>query len=420
MGHLTRDPGGAIGFRYDEGWLERPDALPVSLSLPLREEAWRGEAVTAVFDNLLPDSDDIRRRIAAQVGADGIDAYSMLASIGQDCVGALRFTFGDDHDVPDASPRGEAVDDEVIERMLRNLARAPLGLTRDSDFRISVAGAQEKIALLRHEDRWLKPFGTTPTTHILKPAIGIMPGGVDLSNSVENEYYCLKLAAAFGLPASGVSIMEFGATRALVVERFDRRWTGEGRLLRRPQEDCCQALSVPSGRKYESDGGPGMKRILELLSGSDIPARDQKNFLLAQMFFWIIGATDGHAKNFSLFLGRGGSYSMTPLYDVLTMQPSLAARQVDRRDMKLAMCAGDNRHYRIDEILPRHFVQTARAARVPLSVVSSAIGHVIQHAERAFDLVEQDLPAHFPPEIPESVRAAALPRIREFEFATGL
>jgi serine/threonine-protein kinase HipA len=415
VGHLLKEPSGAIGFRYDESWLARRNALPVSLSLPFREDAWRGEPVAAVFENLLPDSPGLRQRVAERVGAGGTDAYSLLATIGRDCVGALQFIAGDEEVEAVPVPGGEPIDDEAIERLLNNLAQAPLGLDRDDEFRISVAGAQEKTALLRLNGRWLKPHGTTPTTHIFKTQIGRLPNGIDLSDSIENEFYCLRLAEAFGLPVNRAEITTFGKTRALVIERFDRAYTKDGRLIRLPQEDCCQALSVPPSRKYQSEGGPGIAAILGLLKASDTPAEDQRTFLIAQMIFWVIGATDGHAKNFSVFLAPGGAFRMTPLYDILTAQPSLVRHQVERRQMKLAMSVGDNRHYRIDRIHPRHFVQTATEAGIPQSVVQGAIEHVAEHGTRAFDAIEAILPPGFPGEIHTSVRDAALPRLRALE-----
>lgn len=152
---------------------------------------------------------------------------------------------------------GKPVSGEDIGEMLRSLATAPLGIGDDDDFRISIAGAQEKTALLRRDGRWFKPVGMAATTHILKPQIGQLPNGVDLSNSVENEYLWLKLMNALGVPAAQAEIAEFGGRRTLIVERFDRRWAKDGRLLRIPQEDCCQALSVPPTRKYQLGGGPG-------------------------------------------------------------------------------------------------------------------------------------------------------------------
>jgi len=412
VGQLLKEPGGAIEFQYGESWLSRERAIPVSLSLPLREEPYRGAPVVAVFENLLPDSDKLRTRVAEKVGAKGTDAYSLLSEIGRDCVGALQFISEDDDSVYDTSRlEGETVSEEEIERILKNLASAPLGLDQDTDFRISVAGAQEKTALLLHEGRWLKPRGTTPTTHIFKTQIGALPNGIDLSNSIENEYYCLKLLAAFGLPVNEVEIKIFGKTKALVIERFDRRWTKEGRLLRLPQEDFCQALSVPPTRKYQNDHGPGMVQILEFLKGSDTPADDQKAFLKAQILFWLLGATDGHAKNFSIFLGPRGRFSLTPFYDVLTAQPSLDAHQIVRNRMKLAMSVGDNRHYTIDFIHGRHFIQTARRAGLPGALAEEALAEVARDAEAALKVVEGNLPLEFPETLHASVRSGMVARL---------
>jgi serine/threonine-protein kinase HipA len=239
-----------------------------------------------------------------------------------------------------------------------------------------------------------------------------LPNGIDLSNSVENEYYCLKLATSVGLPVNNVEIMTFGKTTALVVERFDRRWTKDGRLLRVPQEDCCQALSVPPSRKYQSDGGPDLKALLNLLKGSDDPAADQATIFKAQILFWLIGATDGHAKNFSIFLGPGGRYHLTPLYDVLTAQPSLDAGQIQRKQMKLAMSIGTNRHYHIDEVLGRHFVQTGEAAGLPKTLIHESIEAMARRAETALASMERELPNGFPEAIHESVKAAVIKRLR--------
>ncbi|WP_207168864.1 type II toxin-antitoxin system HipA family toxin, partial [Rhodovibrio sodomensis] len=383
VGYLTKAHGGEIAFRYDMDWLAWPHALPVSLSLPLREAPYRGAPVAAVFDNLLPDVEALRRRVAEQVGAEGTDAFSLLAAVGHDCVGALQFIADADEPGDTSRIAGQPIDEAAIERLLRGLTQTPLGLTRDDPFRISVAGAQEKTALLRYEDRWLKPHGPTPTTHILKTQIGRLPNGIDLTNSVENEFYCLRLAAACGLPVNETTIETFGATKALLIRRFDRRWTSDGRLLRVPQEDCCQALSVPPTRKYQSEGGPGLVDIMTLLRGSDTPAADQKQLLKAQILFWLLGATDGHAKNFSIFLGPGGTYRLTPLYDILTAEPSRVARQIGSKQIKLAMAVGRKNHYRVGEITGRHFRQTGEAAGLPKTLVDEAISDISQAAQTA-------------------------------------
>ncbi len=251
----------------------------------------------------------------------------------------------------------------------------------------------------------------TPTTHIFKTKIGTRPNGVDLSNSVENEFYCLKLIGAFGLPVNDAKIEIFGGTKALVIKRFDRKIAEDGRLLRLPQEDCCQALSVPPTRKYQNEGGPGMVEILKLLKGGDTPAEDQMAFLKAQILFWLMGATDGHAKNFSLFLGPGGRFRLTPFYDVLTAQPSFHSRQIERKQFTMAMSVGDSRHYRIGTILGRHFVQTAERAGLPKRMATTALEEISGQAEKALSAIENQLPQDFPESLPISVRAALLDRL---------
>ncbi|MBY6141972.1 type II toxin-antitoxin system HipA family toxin [Leisingera daeponensis] len=420
VGTLTRERNGAIGFVYHHDWLAWEHALPVSLSLPLRETPYRGEPVAAVFENLLPDSDKLRRLVAEKVGARGIDAYNMLTKIGRDCVGALQFIAGDDF-APDTTGRleGETVDAVVIENILKGLSQAPLGLTGDDAFRISVAGAQEKTALLRHDGQWIKPHGATPTTHLIKTQIGELPGGIDLSDSVENEYYCLRLTSAFGLPVNNAAIETFGGTKALVIERFDRHWTKDGRLLRLPQEDCCQALSVPPTLKYQNEGGPGMADILGLLKGSDTPLEDQATFLKAQLIFWLIGATDGHAKNFSVFLSPGGSYRMTPLYDILTAQPALNARQIERKQMKMAMSVGNSRHYRFDQIHGRHFMQTAIRAGLSKKRARDLIEDIAERAPKALETAAESMPAGFPTDVIDAISEAVRERLGGLQSAVA-
>jgi serine/threonine-protein kinase HipA len=411
VGSLAREPSGAIDFRYDPEWLNRPSNLPVSLSLPLREERYIGAPVSNLFDNLLPDNGVLRRQIAERVGAEGVDAYSLLAALGRDCVGALQFLPEDAEPQITGGIGGHLVDDEEIARILGNLARNPLGLRQDDDFRLSIAGAQEKTAFLRWQDQWLRPTGATPTTHIFKPQIGQLPNGLDLSNSVENEYLCLTLTAAFGLPTAKVDIATFGEKRVLIVERFDRLWTRDRRLIRVPQEDCCQALSVPWTQKYESEGGPGIPAILKLLQGSDTPAEDQRNFLKANIVFWLLGATDGHAKNFSLFLSPGGGYRLTPLYDVISAEPSKAAHKIRDNQMKLAMAVGDSRHYVIKRVAPRHFIESAVKGGMGRKAAIKVVDELCGEAPAALHRVMANLPAGFPANLAETVASAVQSRL---------
>jgi serine/threonine-protein kinase HipA len=412
VGRLRRESSGAIDFQYDKDWLGWENAIPVSISMPLREDRYIGDPVIAVFDNLLPDNDDIRRRIAECAHANGADAYSLLSAIGRDCVGALQF-------LPDGAAPGAAgaidarvASDQDIAATLANLARNPLGIGPDQEFRISLAGAQEKTALLYWKDKWHVPHGTTATTHILKPQIGRLPNGIDLTNSVENEHLCLELVAALGLPVARSRIVDLAGRSVLAIERFDRSWTRDGRLLRLPQEDCCQALSVPPARKYESDGGPGIRNISDFLKGSDTPEADQAIFFKAQIVFWLLAATDGHAKNFSIHLAPAGRFRLAPLYDIISTQPSLDAKQITQNQMKLAMAIGDNRHYVVHTVLGRHFMQTAKRCGLPDKTAASVIQSLGDTAAKSIDQVLSALPKDFPGKMAASIADGALRRLK--------
>ena len=298
---------------YDPDWVASPVGRPLSLSLPINFDGQpiRGEKVGFFFDNLLPDSDAIRARIRSRFHTTDAGAFELLAAIGRDCVGALQL-------LPEGEEPGRIteiavtpLDEGAVERLLRGSVSDPLGSpSEDEDeFRISIAGAQEKTALIRHKGRWCRPHGTTPTTHIFKLPLGLVGGRqLDLRTSLENEWLCAQVVAAYGLPVARCEVEQFGATRALVVERFDRVLHSSGRYwLRLPQEDFCQATGTPGSRKYEADGGPGLSDLARVLQGSE--ARDQDLEMLpgAQLVFWMLAAVDGHAKNFSLRLLPAGA-----------------------------------------------------------------------------------------------------------------
>lgn len=411
VGRLRRLGSGAIDFQYDTSWLDWDHALPVSVSLPLREDRYTGDPVIAVFDNLLPDSESIRRRVAERVKASGHDAYSLLAKVGRDCVGALQFLPEGQEPGRAGVVKGRAVGDDYIAKKIRDLSVNPLGVDEDEEFRISIAGTQEKTAFLYWKRKWHIPHGMTATTHIMKPQIGMLPSGIDLTQSVENEHLCLKLTEALGLPSAKTEIADFEGERVLVIERFDRRWTEDKRLLRLPQEDCCQALSIPPTLKYETDGGPGMADILGLLKGGDEPEADRRMFLKAQIVFWLLGATDGHAKNFSIFLSPGARFNMTPLYDVMSVQPAVDAGQLRKNRMKLALAVGDKRHYVIDTILPRHFTQTAEKNGLPAAVVEDICAELAGTAESTIDDTLASLPEDFPVALAESIAGGMRARL---------
>jgi serine/threonine-protein kinase HipA len=274
-----------------------------------------------------------------------------------------------------ATPRVERIEGEPLDEagVARALARAVTSSSSGrafddghEEFRISLAGAQDKTALLRHAGRWQRPTGATPTTHIFKLPLGLIGGQrrVDFQDSVDNEWLCLRLLGLFGLPVPLAEIARFGDLRVLVVERFDRRLAPSGRWWQRlPQEDFCQAFGMPPTAKYERDGGPGIVEIARRLSGSTTAAADVAQFLTAQILFWMLAAIDGHAKNFSLFLLPQDRFRLTPFYDVLSAWPVAGdgPNRINLHDARLAMSwRGRRRHRKIIDIRPHHLDGTAR------------------------------------------------------------
>lgn len=409
-GEYCYSPSGGVSFAYDADWLAWEFAFPISRQLPLMGGFQSGTHVNAVFENLLPDNIDLRRRIAERTEARSERPHDLLAVIGRDCIGAMQFlSRGADPGDPfriEGAPQSEA----EIAATIRDLATSPLGLRAGDTFRISLAGAQEKTAFLWHEGTWLKPTGLTPTTHIFKRRMGIVSHGIDMTDSVENEWLCLKLAAAMGLPVNEAQIESFEDQTVLVVTRFDRAPREKGGILRLPQEDFLQALGFESGQKYQEHGGPGMQDGLRLLEGSRERAADQLLFLKAQIVNWVLAAIDGHAKNYSLFLGPGG-FAMTPLYDILSAAPAMKTGAFRHKELRLAMSVGRRRHYRLDQIRPRHFEETADLAKVPPEIQRQAFTELVEIGPRAIDAVADALPDEFPDHVAGPVIAHARNRM---------
>ena len=392
-------------LHYDETWLASSLGRPLSLSLPLRPASapYQGERVRNFFENLLPDNDHIRQRLARRFST-GTDAFRLLAEIGRDCVGALQIL--PDGETPPATEavQSEPLSDAQVAEHLTGTLTAP-AFTQDGDsFRISIAGAQEKTALLWHLGNWCRPLGATPTTHIFKLPMGQMPGGIDLSTSVENEWLSHRLLQAFDIPVASAEIVQFGDMKALCVERVDRRWLADGRLLRLPQEDFAQVFGVPPDSKYESQGGPGIRPILEQLNGSRQATIDRRDFFRTQVLFWMLAAIDGHAKNFSVFIEPRGFYRLTPRYDVLSAHPVMGhgAGRLAAQKVRMAMAVdGRNRHYRWAEIRREHFEQMAQDCRLPDA--PALIDELIARTPHAIAEVADDLPANFPADLASTI-----------------
>ncbi|RQH07145.1 type II toxin-antitoxin system HipA family toxin [Paraburkholderia dinghuensis] len=407
VGTWAVTPTGDMELRYDAAWKQSAAGRPLSLSLPfgVGDRPLRGERVHNYFDNLLPDSPQIRRRIATRFSTETVEAFDLLKAIGRDCVGAVQLLGEDESPENVGAIEGTPLTDAAIERLLLETSGAVSGVGETGDeLRISLAGAQEKTALLFHDGRWCLPHGATPTTHILKLPLGLIGHRkVDFQTSVENEWLCLAVLKAYGLPVSSAQILRFGEQKVLCVERFDRAWSRTGALLRLPQEDFCQALGVPPHRKYESQGGPGMREIADILRQSQRPQEDIETFLGAQIAFWMLAAPDGHAKNFSIRLLPGGRFQLAPLYDVMSIWPveGDGGNQWSWHKATLAMAVwGRARHYRMRDVKRAHFDATAQLChygREAGPLIERFAGRTPEVIER----VASSLPAGFPERIAE-------------------
>jgi serine/threonine-protein kinase HipA len=377
MGTVERDRAGRLRFAYDDAWRRRPDAIALSLSMPLIRSEHPHAAIDAFLWGLLPDNEQTLGRWGRQFQVSARNAFGLLAHIGEDCAGAVQFI------PPDrlASIQRDAREDiawlnerDIGER-LRLLRHDPSATRRAEDHgQFSLAGAQPKTALLWRDGRWGVPSGRVPTTHILKPPTDAFDG------HTENEHLCLSLARTLGLPVAHSQVHRFDGEPAIVVERFDRT-TWQGQLLRVHQEDICQALGIVPTRKYQSDGGPGPMVIAELLrTHSSAASEDVQRFVDALAFNWLIAGTDAHAKNYSLLLGSHGRIRLAPLYDLSSALPYPELRQD-----KLTMAMKIGNTYRLRDIRRHHWEKLARELRLPVEAMLDRVvkmaGALPDHAQ---------------------------------------
>ena len=425
VGRWTVNANGDSELAYDAGWRQSKLGRPISLSLPfnMRDEPLKGAKVSNYFEGLLPDSDIIRKRVATRFKTGSLDPFDLLAAVGRDCVGALQL-------LPEgAKPEGIghvdgiAVSEDNIERHLLevvSLERHGTADDADDDFRISLAGAQEKDAFLWWDGKWMKPRGATPTTHIFKLPIGMVGGKrADFTTSVDNEWLCLRLFKEFGLPTANAEIATFGAQRVLVVERFDRTPSANGRqLYRLVQEDFCQATGTSPLLKYENDGGPGLKQMFTLLQQSQQSAADMQTLMASQILFWMLRAPDGHAKNFSIQLLAGaGRFKLTPIYDVMSGYPVIGpgTNQWAERKLKMAMALlGNNRHYLAHNIQRRHFNSTAKEVGYSANA-EPLLQDFIARTPAVIDKVRAELPAGFSEEVADKILGGLLASAQALE-----
>jgi serine/threonine-protein kinase HipA len=322
VGVLTQKPNGRISFRYNNAWLDAVEARPLSQSLPLRPDSFNERECAPFFGGLLPEEVN-REQLARNIGISPRNDFAMLQAIGGECAGAISFkSEAEQADYPET--RYLAISEAELISLLEQLPQRPL-LAGKAEIRLSLAGAQDKIALFKDAAGFALPLNTSPSTHILKPESVRFPG------LAENEAYCLRLATDIGLPACTCELCTFGPHRCLLVSRYDRSLIN-GAIERLHQEDFCQALAIPSRIKYQSEGGPGLAACFELIRKvSASPAKDLLHLFNVVIYNYIIGNHDAHAKNFSLlYSSQDEAYAvrLAPFYDLIStaIYPQLTSR----------------------------------------------------------------------------------------------
>lgn len=323
VGTLQQDKG-HLQFSYDEDYVTSPLAEPLSYRLPIRREPYADLPLSAFFSNLLPD-EGIRVRIAEILGLSPENTFALLKEIGEDCAGAIAFYTPDKTPLAPGNPSYRSLSDQEAASILEHLPERPLNIGAQ-DFRISGAGAQDKLIACLKQNKLLLPLNGTPSTHIIKPGIERFP------ESVYNEFFCMKLATQCGIPAAKCDIITINNIPYYVTQRYDRQLK-DGICLRLHQEDFCQLLGYAPTVKYEAEGGPGLLQCFELIRSMELQANDTIAFFKQVIFNFIIGNGDAHAKNFSVIYVNHKP-QLAPAYDLLstTVYPQLAPRMAMKID----------------------------------------------------------------------------------------
>jgi serine/threonine-protein kinase HipA len=377
-GRVVQDRHGRARFVYADSWRRSPSAYPLSLSMPLQAAEHGSARTEAYLWGLLPDNSAILQRWAMRFKVSARNAFALLSQVGEDCAGAVQFVRPERIDALTQGTRSavEWLTEAQVAERLRALRSDPGATRAPTDLgQFSLAGAQPKTALLFEKGRWGVPSGRTPTTHILKPPTGTFEG------FAENEHFCLQLARALGLPSAQSRVLRFGDETAVVIERYDRVRSASG-WARIHQEDLCQAMGIPPAKKYPSEGGPGARAIVELLKlHSSAPEEDTQSFLAALGLTWLLAATDGHAKNYSLLVGAGGRVRLAPLYDIASVLPY---PRFDLNRVKLAMKIADK--YRLRDIGRREWERLAGEVKAN---ADELVGTLIRMAETLPDPIAE-------------------------------
>jgi len=355
VGTLRLDEDRRFVFQYTPDWLKSENPMPISLGLPLQSEAYTDDRARPFFSNLLPES-EMRRIIAHKLGLSEQNDFALLEAVGGECAGALSL-------LPEELELGSdshyrQLDDEQLNALITELPKRPM-LAGEEGIRLSLAGAQNKLPVYFDGQYISLPMGTAPSSHILKPPI------VHYSHTVENETFCLQLAARMGLPVPDVTILQ-KAEPLYLITRYDRQRDKQNNIIRVHQEDFCQALGIAPDMKYEKEGGPNLKACFDLVRNNSIqPIADLRHLLHWVVFNYLIGNADAHAKNISLLFTNTGP-ELAPFYDL--MCTAVYDELTDRIAMKIG------KEDRPDWIIARRWQQFAEDIDVGYKLIKQILG----------------------------------------------
>ena len=409
VGFWQFSPRSGHAFEYSAAWLDSPFCRPISLSLPLRDakDPWRGERVRTYFENLLPQSEQVRQRMCLSFGAASTSCFDLLGVVGHDCPGALQLTRGCEP-LPGGG-LGEPLSDADIEHLLDDLdQRGGLAPIATDGIRAALGGTRPKLALLKHAGRFYRPATGGVSSHILcLPTLLHADSGFALTHSLENAWLCRQVAAAFGVGRGLGELRQFGSHKVLIVEREDRRLDPDRqRVLCLPGEDLCQAFGLRPEQKYQIHGAPGLPRIAHLLLGSHQPAQDRLALLRTALVFWLLCAFDGHAKKFNIELSAQGRFTLGVPHGVLSAYPLLGRVQdklsPDRIRMALGLDASG-----VPELWqgigPGQWLDCARRCAVSSDEMATLMTEVAAQALQVSATLRKRLPAGFPVAVSEPV-----------------
>lgn len=300
VGYLSQEAR-ELNFVYTDDYLADPKSSAISISLPLVQGAFKGEVIEAFFGGFLPEA-DIRNSLAKRFGVSEANDFGLLNRIGGDCAGAISVG-----QTPTQSNRC-LVSNEDLAKFFKQIPSRAL-LSFQETRRMSLAGAQHKLAVLVEDGQIYFPSDKEISTHIIKPAIKEYP------DSSHNEYFCMELARSIGLRVPKIKLCFAEKTPYLLINRYDR-----DQQRRLHQEDFTQALGVSYKFKYQNEGGFGYQECWKLIEANcNDAAKDKQRFLDLLIFNFVIANNDAHAKNFSLlYRDKASSIELAPCYDLLS------------------------------------------------------------------------------------------------------